>query len=112
MPTKTTKQEANSLITYFLKKYKDIYGSNPPGLNRYSLVFGFEALYLDYDAEAKSLIDYYFDAYEQHSPKYFMNKYGDIAMLKEDEEKDAVERKRLYDQTVKMVREKRKAENG
>lgn len=107
MASKTTKQEANGLITYFLARYKAMYGANPPGLNRYSLVFGFEALYLDYADEARSLIDYYFDAYEKHSPKFFMNRYGDIALSKEEDEKDAAERERLYQQTVKMVKEKR-----
>lgn len=107
MSNKTPKQEAHALITYFLKKYKSLYGTNPPGLNRYTLTFGFEGLYLDYEDEARALIDYYFDSYVNHSPKYFIGKYGEIAEEKIEDEKDAIERERIYRETIKRVKKKR-----
>lgn len=106
MATKTTRQEAYALISYFLKRYKAIYGRNPPGFNRYALAFGFEGLFLDYGDEATELIDYYFDAYEKHDPKKFVNKYGDLAEEKELDEQDAREREALYRKTIKMMEDK------
>ena len=108
MASKTSKQEAHALINYFLKKYNAMYRDNPPGLNRYTLVFGFEALFLDYGSRSKDIIDYYFNSYEVHDPKFFVQRYGDIAQSKEDDDEDARTREEIYNKTVKMVRESRK----
>lgn len=105
---KTPRQEAHALINHFLKRYKAIYNTTPPGLNRYTLVFGFEALHLDYEDDARAIIDYYFDGYEAHDPKWFVQRYGDIAQTKADEEQDARERDEIYKQTIQMVKKKRK----
>lgn len=108
MAKKTDRQEAHALINYFLKKYKESYGQQPPGLNRYALAFGFEALHQDYGAEATDIIDYYFKSYEGHSPKFFVSKYGDIALQRQYDLEDLAEREAIYRETVKMVREKRR----
>lgn len=107
MAKKTDRQEAYGLINYFLKRYKEEYGSNPPGFNRYALAFGFEALYLDYGvAGGKELIDYYFDSYTVHDAKVFVSKYGDYSLEMAADRKDAEDRQRWYEDTVKSIKEK------
>lgn len=107
MAKRTDRQEAYGLINYFLKRYQKEYGSTPPGFNRYALAFGFEALYLDYGvAGAKELIDYYFDAYNVHDPRTFVSKYGDYSLEMEADRKDAADRKKWYEETVRGIKEK------
>lgn len=102
---KTPTQHGRELVEYFLSKYYSTYGENPSRVNRNTLTFGFKDLYLDYGDDAVGLIDYYFDSYKMHDPKVFLNKYGDIAEEKIEDEKDAAWRKKVYAATAKSLKE-------
>lgn len=93
-------------MEHFLKRYEEMYEEKPRGVNRNNLTFGFRDLYEDYGDEAKSLIDYYFDAYKVHEPKTFLRKYGEIAEEKVEDEKDAAWRKKVFSETARVLKEK------
>jgi len=56
-----TTQQANALVTIYLRFYKAAYGHDPLNFNRYRDAYGFKAMINDlgYD-RAKEVIDYYF----------------------------------------------------
>lgn len=111
----TDKQKAHALISYFLTKYRDTYGSNPPGFNRHSLSWGFEAMVLDYPGRGEEIIDYYFDAYTEHNPTRLTYEYGKIIDAIEEEAEDERQRLKIRRETrerTKSVVNRRESDQG
>lgn len=100
----TDRQQGHALISHFLKRYKKMYGTNPPGLNRHALVHGFEALHKDYPGMGQDIIDYYFDNYEEHSPIRFTYEYGRVVETIEEAETDRLERLEIRRATKERMR--------
>lgn len=100
----TDRQKAHASISYFLKRYEGIYGANPPGFNRYTLTYGFEAMNKDYPGMDRKIIDFFFDSYEEHNPQTLAYQYGKIVERIEDEEKDAEARREVRRRTQERMK--------
>lgn len=100
----TNKQKAHGFISYFLKRYKKIYGVNPPGFNRHALSHGFEAMTQDYPGMEEQIIDFYFDNYEEHNPVNLVYSYGTIVEKINEDEVDAKERRELRQRTKERMK--------
>ena len=100
----TDKQRAHALITYFQKKYKSYFATNPPGFNRHALAHGFENFFKDYPTEAQKIIDFYFDNYLEPDPRKFIYQYGSVVELMMDLERDEQERRELRKKTIERMK--------
>lgn len=111
---KITTQQTHALISLFLKHYKDRYGKDPLNFNRYRDKWGFQSMAEDLGVErAKEVISYYFETGKAgHPTSYLLHNYDKINAHMIDREEDAINRKKLMEESAKRVEEWRAKKNG
>lgn len=105
-----TPKQAQTLVSYFGKKYKEKYDTAPV-LNRYKARWGFDAILMDMsESKVKDLIDYYLETYSpnMHDLDWFFYNYDKLDQAKRDRDKDAVALAALREQSKKRTEEWRK----
>lgn len=98
-------QQSQSLITYFLQKYRAKYDSEPRDLNRYRDKWGFAAMIEQYGTpRAKEIIDYYFDTLRPgHPVNYLLFNYEKLDQIMTEKAEDAEKRRQLRLESMKRV---------
>ena len=102
-----SKQATHTLITHFLKNYRERYDSDPRDFNRFRDQWGFQAMIEQYGpAGAKKVVDYYFATRRPgHPVSYLLYNYERLNAIMVDKEKDEAERARLRAESEKRVKE-------
>lgn len=107
-------KQAHALVSYFVKEYEKKY-HRPPVVNRYGARWGFDAILMSMnDAEAVSLIDYYFTtaSSKEHSIEWFFNNYEKLLETKKKTDEDREHLARLREASKRRTEEWRKRING
>lgn len=105
--SKITTQQTHTLISLFLKEFKEKYGREPVNFNRYRDKWGFQSMAEDLGIDrAKEVISYYFETNRVgHPTSYLMNNYDKISERMREREEDVIIRKRLMEESAKRVEE-------
>ena len=109
-----TAQACHALTTYYLAKYQERY-KNKPLVNRNKARWGFDGILEDMSASnARELLDFYMGAESsnRHSLEWFFYNYDKLAEKKVAYEKDAADRRKLREETKRIVEERRKQKSG
>lgn len=107
-------KQAHTLVSYFIKRYKEKYGVDPK-VNRYKSRWGFESMLYDMTVdEAKGVIDYYFQTISPsgHTLEWFLYNYEELADAKAMTEEDVAALALIREQTRKRTEEWRKKHSG
>lgn len=108
----TKKEDGTSLINYFLKKYKEQYGTTPTNFNRYAKKWGFTDMFNDLGYNRSStIIDYFFELSVAHDADTLLKNYGNYNEAFEEAEKDKAKRAELAEETKRRVAEYRANRN-
>ena len=87
---KPTAQQCHALTTYYISKYTSVVG-RAPSVNRNKARYGFEGLLMDYTSEnARLLIDYYIDHYDEPKIDWFIYNYEKVDEAKTDRDHEEV----------------------
>lgn len=100
-----TAKECHALISYFEKKYKEVY-DKPPNVNRYSARWGFDSVLMSMGStQAKELIDYYFTTPKTrlHDLDWFFYNYEKLVKGMQDSREDAAHRRKLMEESKKRA---------
>lgn len=109
-----TPKQAHAMVSYFGKKYKEKYAIEPR-LNRYSARWGFDSVLMDMsEAEAKALVDYYFEtqSLNGHSLEWFFYNYEKLAESMANRDEDAASLAAIREQSKRRAEEWRKKKSG
>lgn len=104
-------KDCHALVTYFVKKYEEVYGFKPT-VNRHSARWGFDSILSDLSStEAKSLIDYYFrtESAKGHPLDWFFYNYDKLLIAKAESDVDADRTAKLREESKKRAEEWRKS---
>lgn len=103
-------KEVQGLLTYYEKLFNENY-SRPPKLNRYKHKWAFTDMLSDMSyATAKEVIEFYFKTGASgHTVEGLIYNYDTLLIAMEETKRDAVERKKLRDETRERVRRFREA---
>lgn len=104
---KATAQQCHAMTTYYVKRYKEKYGTEPV-VNRHSARWGFDSVLLGMSPEeTKELIDYYFKttSTRRHSLDWFFYHYEKLIDGKNDLQTDIERRERLRRESEQRARE-------
>lgn len=109
-----TTQQVHALVTRFLSNYDKKYGKRPLNFNRNREKWGFQSMAEDLGLDrAKEVIDYYFDTRKVgHPASFLLHNYDKIDQRMIDLEEDAINRKKLMQESAKRVEEWRAKKNG
>lgn len=93
--TKPTPQQCHALTTYFITAYTEKMGRKP-AVNRNKARWQAESVLMDYSAsDARELLDYYLEHYENPSLEWFMFNYEKVDEAKHDhDEQEKISAKR------------------
>lgn len=111
----TDRQKAYALIGLYKKKYKQVFGADPPGLNRHALSHGFESLVVDYPHHANQIVEYYVENYSNPLPVWLTYNYEKVLESIQESERDEDDRRRIREKTKERMRNvinSRKSDQG
>lgn len=98
---------AQALITYYVKKYTEKYGTQP-NLNRYREKYGMADVVdsVGYD-RGKVIMDYYFDKVEKpgHPIIFYFYNFDKIDTLMKQLDEENIKRKEVMRRTAERVKE-------
>jgi hypothetical protein len=98
-------QQANALITKYVKLYTDRYGKAPV-INRYRERWGFQSVIEDLGrGEADAVLEYYFSLRMDHSVQNFLRSYDELHKNRLADEKDKRRVAQLHIETQRRVQE-------
>lgn len=102
-----TKTQINTLITYFLMRYKGKHKDDPRDFNRFRDQWGFSAMIEQYGMDrSKEIIDYYFETKRLgHPVSYLLYNYEKLHAIMVEKEEDAENRRKLRLESKKRVEE-------
>lgn len=109
-----TPKQGHVLVSYFGKKYKEKYGSDPRS-NRYAARWGFDSILMDIsESDIKDLIDYYFETIgtNGHTLDWFFYNYEKLAVAKEKRDEDVAALARIREKTRVRTEMWRAKQNG
>lgn len=105
MTDKTVVQQANALITKYVKLYEQTHGSKPL-VNRYRDKWGFKSMIEDLGRDdAAKVIDYYFSLTKLHDLIDLFRSYDELHRNRLADEEDARRVAQLQIETAKRVKE-------
>lgn len=105
MSNQSLAQQANALITKYVKLYKDKYGIDPT-INRYRERWGFQASIEDLGRDdAQKALDYYFILDGPHDVQRFLRSYDELHKMRLADEEDKRRVAQLHEETAKRVKE-------
>lgn len=82
-----TAQACHALTTYYMGKHREVTGQEPV-VNRNKAKAGAYGLLLDYTpTQARELIDYYVEHWDNPSIQWFLYNYEQVEIAKQDHEK-------------------------
>jgi hypothetical protein len=110
---KTLAQQANSLITLFVQKYRENFGKDPEVINRYRDKWGFQSMIEDLGyARSVQVIEYYMHTNRPiHDVTSLFNNYDRLDKIMKEKDEDERRRKILMEESRLRVQEWR-AKNG
>lgn len=106
MSDRTLAQQANALITKYVKLYTDKHGKAPV-INRYRERWGFQSIIEDLGrADANKVVEYYF-TYKRadHPVQELLRSYDELHKNRLADEKDIQDREKLRIETARRVKE-------
>jgi len=108
-----TSREVHTLISHYLKQYKDRYGREPRDFNRFRDKWGFQSIIEQYGmARAKDVVDYYMSTRRVgHPVNYLLYNYEKLYEIMTEKEKDEENRQRLIKESKERVKEWRGGEH-
>lgn len=102
---KPTAQQCHALTTYFIQKYTDVVGKKP-SVNRNKARWGFESILMDYTpTDARGLIDYYMEHYNNPTVEWFLFNYEKVDNAKQEHEENEAAAERRRAATAKRLEE-------
>lgn len=104
---KPTVQQCHAMTSYYVKKFKEKYGTEPV-VNRHSARWGFDSVLQGMSPqETREVIDYYFDTVSttRHSLDWFFYHYEKLIRGKNELQEDSERRKRLRAESEERARE-------
>lgn len=105
MSERSLAQQANALITKYVKLYTGRYGF-PPTVNRYRERWGFQASIEDLGgADANKALEYFFILDGPHDVQRFLRSYDELHKQRLADEEDKRRVARLHEETAKRVKE-------
>lgn len=105
MTARTLAQQANALITSYVKLYKEKY-QTAPVINRYRDRWGFQAMIEDLGrADAQAVLLYYFELSGSHDVTTLFRSYDELHKQRLAEEEDKRRVAQLHIETAKRVKE-------
>lgn len=98
-------QQANALITKYVKLYKEKHGK-PPTMNRYREVWGFRAMIEDLGySDANLVIEYYLSLTKFHELQELFRSYDELHKNRLADEEDKRRVAKLHEETAARVKE-------
>ena len=106
MAAKVSNAQINTLVSLYLKLYKEKYSFDPPGFNRFRDKWGFRDMIEDLGmARSKEVITYYFDTrHIGHPVQQLFYNYDRLSDLMKEREEDEKNRERLRAETEARVK--------
>lgn len=106
MSDRTLAQQANALITKYVKLYTAKHGVKPV-MNRYREVWGFKAIIEDLGkTDAEKVIEYYLGLRKtRHDVQELLRNYDELHKNRLADEKDIKDREKLAVETARRVKE-------
>jgi HEPN domain-containing protein len=105
MTARSLAQQANALITSYVKLYKDKY-QTAPIINRYRDRWGFQAMIEDLGrSDAQAVLLYYFELSGSHDVTTLFRSYDELHKQRLAEEEDKRRVAQLHIETAKRVKE-------
>jgi hypothetical protein len=105
MTARTLAQQANVLITRYVKLYGEKYGEKPT-VNRYRERWGFQAAIEDLGrTDAEKAIEYFFILDGPHDIPTFLRRYDELHKMRVADEEDKRRVAKLHEETAKRVKE-------
>jgi len=105
---KPTAQQCHALTTYFVSGYTDKF-SKKPVVSRNKARWQWEGILMDFTpVEARELVDYYFDKYENNTLEWFLYNYEKVAESKSNFEENRKRATKIMSETQRRAEEWRK----
>lgn len=105
MSDRSLAQQANALITKYVKLYTDKYGTAPV-VNRYRDKWGFSDMLSDLGkTDAGKVVEYYFTLRHRHDLIDLFRRYDELHKWRLADEEDKKRVAQLYKDTAKRVKE-------
>lgn len=104
MDAKTKTKQVNTLMSLYIRHYRDRYGVDPR-FNRNTERWGFGYLLDDLGPKAFATLEYYFTLRRKHSTSDFLSNYHDLVDWMREDEEDEQMRQELREQTKQRVKE-------
>lgn len=105
MTARTLAQQANALITKYVKLYEVKYGIKPT-VNRYRERWGFQSAIEDLGKpDAEKAIDYFFILDGPHDIPSFLRRYDELHTMRLADEEDKRRVAQLHIETAERVKE-------
>lgn len=103
--TKPTAQQCHALTTYFISAHTEKVGVKP-SVNRNKSRWGFESMLMDYTpGQARELIDYYLDHYDEPNIEWFLYNYEKVDAAKMEREANSLSVNRRRQETERRLKE-------
>lgn len=112
-PKNTAAQNANALITLYIKCYTEKY-SRKPNINRYRIKWGFQDMVEDLGYQrSREVVEYYFRTGRSgHPTDFLLMNYEKISEVYEEKQEDERKRAELRKQTEQRVKELESKNDG
>jgi hypothetical protein len=105
MTARTLAQQANVLITKYVKLYKEFHG-DAPVINRYRDKWGFQNMIEDLGkGDAEKVVAYYFTLTKPHDLNDLFRNYDELHKNRLADEEDVRRVAKLHEETAKRVKE-------
>lgn len=105
MTTRSLAQQANALITKYVKHYTGKYGF-PPTINRYRERWGFQSAIEDLGRDnATAALEYFFILDGPHDVQRFLRSYDELHNQRLADQEDKRRVAQLHAETAKRVKE-------
>lgn len=105
MTARTLAQQANALITKYVKHYTEKYGKAPV-INRYRERWGFQSVIEDLGKDdAEKALKYFFILDGPHEVQRFLRTYDELHKMRLADEEDKKRVAQLHEETARRVKE-------